>query len=96
MILTPKKENLFEIQSALDEIKTKNGDQTIIGLQYSLNMFSPEEYESKADVIARIRKIFLDNSDIIKFSLGQDRYENFKKLVDTQPFDEKKIPLNLK
>ena len=96
LILTPKKENLFEIQSALDEIKTKNGDQTIIGLQYSLNMFSPEEYESKADVIARIRKIFLDNSDIIKFSLGQDRYENFKKLVDTQPFDEKKIPLNLK
>jgi predicted RND superfamily exporter protein len=95
LILTPKKENLFEIQSALDEIKIKNGDQTIIGLQYSLNMFSPEEYESKVDVITRIRKIFLDNSDIIKFSLGQDRYKNFKRLVDAEPFDEKQIPLNL-
>jgi hypothetical protein len=96
LILTPKKENLFEIQSALDEIKIKNGDQTIIGLQYSLNMFSPEEYESKVDVITRIRKIFLDNSDIIKFSLGQDRYKNFKRLVDAEPFDEKKIPLQIK
>jgi uncharacterized protein len=95
LILTSEKENLFAIQAALDEIKGKSGDQTIIGLHYSLNMFSPEEYEAKADVIARIRKMFLDNADIIKFSLGNDRYINFKKLVDAEPFDEKKIPKSL-
>jgi uncharacterized protein len=94
LILTPKKENLFAIQSALEEIKGKNGDKTIIGLQYSLNMFSREEYMSKVDTIVRIRKMFLDNADIIQFSLGNDRYENFKKLVNVEPFDEKKIPPN--
>ena len=95
LILTPEKENLFAIQAALEEIKGKSGDQTIIGLQYSLNMFSREEYESKAEVIVRLRKLFLDNADIIQFSLGNDRYKNFKKLVDAEPFDEKEIPLNL-
>ena len=33
--------------------------------------------------------------DIIKFSLGNDRYENFKKLVNAEPFDENRIPHNL-
>jgi uncharacterized protein len=95
LILTPEKESLFEIQDALEEIKRKSGDQTIIGLQYSLNMFSREEYESKKDTITRIRKMFLDNEDIIKFSLGNDRYENFRKLVNAEPFDEKQIPSNV-
>ena len=95
LILTQKKENLFEIQSALEEIKRKSGDQTIIGLQYSLNMFSRVEYEYKKDVLARIRDMFFDNSDIIKFSLGKDRYENFEKLVKAEPFDEEQIPQNL-
>ena len=96
LILTPEKENLFEIQDALEEIKIKNGKNTIIGLQYSLNMFSQKEYESKQGVIARIREMFLDNEDIIKFSLGNDRYENFRKLVNAEPFDEKQIPLILR
>ena len=95
LILTPKKEDLFEIHTALDEIKDDSGDQTIIGLQYSLNLFSPQEYESKKDVVGRIQKIFHDNTDIIKFSLGNDRYENFKKLVSVEPFDENQMPQNL-
>jgi hypothetical protein len=95
LILTPEKENLIDIHLALQEIKNKNGDQTIIGSQYSLNTFSRNEYESKEDVIIRIRDIFYDNADIIKFSLGNDRYENFEKLVNAEPFDEKRIPPNL-
>jgi uncharacterized protein len=96
LILTPEEESLFEIHTALEKIKRRNGDQTIIGINYSLNMFSREEYESKKDVVARIRKLVYDNMDIIKFSLGNDRYENFKKLVNVEPFDEKQIPDNLK
>jgi uncharacterized protein len=96
LILTPERENLFEIQDALEKIKGKSGDKTIIGLQYSLNMFSRKEYESKQGAIKRIRKMFLDNEDIIKFSLGNDRYENFRKLVNAKPFDEKQIPPNVK
>jgi uncharacterized protein len=95
LILTPEKKNLVDIHTALEEIKERNGDQTIIGFQYSLNMFSRDEYELKKDVISRIRTIFFDNTDIIKFSLGKDRYENFKKLVKAEPFDEKRIPENL-
>ncbi len=95
LILTEEKGNLFEIHTALEEIKHKGGDKTIIGLQYSLNIFSREEYESKKDAIARIRKMFLENEDIIKFSLGNDRYENFRKLVNAEPFDENRVPSNL-
>jgi len=95
LILTPEKKSLFDIHNALEKIKAENGDQTIIGLQYSLNLFSREEYESKKDVLNRIHKLFYDNSDIIKFSLGKDRYENFEKLVNAEPFDEKQIPQSL-
>ncbi len=95
LILTQEKGNLFEIHTALEEIKHKGGKKTIIGLQYSLNIFSREEYESKKDAIARIRKMFLENEDIIKFSLGNDRYENFRKLVNAEPFDENRVPSNL-
>ncbi|MBT5652950.1 MAG: MMPL family transporter [Nitrospina sp.] len=95
LILTPEKKDLFDIHVALEKIKEESGDQTIIGLQYSLNMFSLDEYESKKEVIARIRNIFYENTDIIKFSLGKDRYNNFKKLVNVEPFDEKRIPVNL-
>ncbi len=95
LILTPEKEDLFEIHTALEEIKHENKEQTIIGLQYSLNAFSREEYESKKDAIIRIRKMFLDNADIIKFWLGNDRYKNFGKLVNAEPFDENRVPSNL-
>ena len=47
LILTPEKKDLFDIHVALEKIKEESGDQTIIGLQYSLNMFSLHEYESK-------------------------------------------------
>ncbi len=95
LILTPEKKNLFEIHAALDKIKKRSGDQTIIGLQYSLNIFSRNEYESKKDVISRIRKIFYDNTDIIKFSMGNDRYENFEKLMNAEPFDAERVPQSL-
>ncbi len=95
LILTHEKENLFDIHTALEEIKRESGEQTTIGLQYSLNIFSREEYESKKDVIERIRKMFLDNADIIKFSLGNDRYASFRKLVNAEPFNEKRVPSNL-
>ncbi len=95
LILTEEKGSLFEIHTALEEIKHKGEEQTIIGLQYSLNMFSREEYESKKDAIIRIRKMFLDNADIIRFSLGNDWYKNFGKLVNVEPFDENRVPSNL-
>ena len=95
LILTQEKKDLFEIHSALEKIKNNNGEETIIGLQYSLNMFSRKEYESKKDVIDRIREIFYDGEDIIKLSLGKGRYENFEKLVNITPFDEQQIPSNL-
>lgn len=95
LILTPEKDSLHDINSALQEIKNNNGDDTVIGFQYSLNTFGRNEYESKKDVIGRIRDIFYDNTDIIKFSLGNDRYENFKKLVNAEPFDESQMPRDL-
>jgi uncharacterized protein len=95
LIMTPEKENLLDIHSALQEIKNRSGAKSIIGFQYSLNTFSRNEYESKEDVMVRIREIFYDNTDIIKFSLGNDRSENFEKLVNAKPFDEKRIPPGL-
>ena len=47
IILTPKKENLFDIHQALDDIKQENGDRSTIGLIQSLNLFTKKEFESK-------------------------------------------------
>ena len=95
VILTPKKENLFYIHQALGEIKKRNGDKTTIGLQYSLNLFSKIEYESKKDILDRIRKRFTDDRDIIELSMGTSRYRKFAKLLDGKPFDEAKVPKNI-
>ena len=93
VILTPEKDNLFYIHEALDDLKKESGEKTVIGIQYSLNMFSEKEYESKKEVIARIQKNFEENKDIIRFSLGEKKFENFKKLLYVEQFDESRIPL---
>ena len=95
VILTPEKENLFYIHQALEEIKKRNGDKTTIGLQYSLNLFSKTEYESKKETIERIRKRFVDERDIIEISMGTSRYLKFLKLLQGKPFDEADIPKNI-
>ena len=95
VILTPKKDNLFYIHEALEDIKKENGDKTIIGAQYSMNMFSQKEYESKKEIIARIRSNFEENKDIIRFSLGEERLKKFELLFDAKPFDESRVPIDL-
>ena len=92
LILTPKKDNLFYIHQFLEEIKKESGEKTIIGIQYSLNLFSLKEYESKKEIIDRVRKSFYDNRDIIRFSLGEKRVKNFELLLNVKPFDESRIP----
>ena len=59
-------------------------------------MFSKKEYESKKEVIARIRKNFEDNKYIIRFSLGEERFASFKNLLYVKPFDESRIPIGIK
>ncbi len=95
IILTPEKDNLFYIHEALEDIKKTSGDKTIIGIQYSLNMFSRKEYESKKEIIARIRQNFDDNKDIIRFSLGEQRFKNFERILDVKPFDDSRVPTGI-
>ena len=95
VILTPKKDNLFYIHEALEDIKKENGDKTIIGAQYSMNLFSQKEYESKKEIISRIRNDFEENKDIIRFSLGEERLKKFEFLFNAKPFDESRVPIDL-
>ncbi|MDC0946693.1 MMPL family transporter [Nitrospinaceae bacterium] len=95
VILTPEKDNLFDIHDALEEIKKESGDKTIIGIQYSLNLFSKKEYDSKKEIIARVKENFDSNKDIIRFSLGEKRFRNFESILNVEPFDESKMPDNL-
>lgn len=92
LILTPKKENLFYIHQALARIKKKNGENSTIGLHHSLNLFSAREYESKKDVLVRIRELFEREKDIIKLSLGESRFRKLQRLVNPKPFDESRVP----
>jgi len=92
IILTPEKDNLFYIHEALEDIKKTSGDKTIIGIQYSLNLFSQKEYESKKEIIARIRQNFDENRNIIRFSLGKERFNNFERILDVKPFDGSRVP----
>ena len=96
VILTPKKDNLYYIHEALEKIKDLNGEKTTIGLQYSLNLFSKKEYESKKKILERIRKRFKEERDIIEISMGSSRYRKFSKLLHGKPFDESTIPENIK
>ncbi|MFT4578314.1 MAG: putative RND superfamily exporter protein [Nitrospinales bacterium] len=95
VILTPEKDNLFYIHDALEEIKKTNGNKTVIGIQYSLNLFSKKEYDSKKEIIDRIKENFNSNKDIIRFSLGEKRFSNFESILNVEPFDESKMPANL-
>ncbi|MDC1123248.1 MMPL family transporter [Nitrospinaceae bacterium] len=95
VILTPEKDNLFYIHKALEEIKKESGDKTVIGIQYSLNLFSEKEYDSKKEIIARVKEKFDSNKDIIRFSLGEKRFRNFELLLNAKPFGKSKMPDNL-
>ena len=92
VILTPNKDDLFYIHQALDEIKRRYGPKSTIGLHHSLNLFSRKEYESKKDILERIRDLFDREADIIEIALGTFRYQKLKQLVHAPPFDESKIP----
>jgi len=95
VFLTSTKDNLFYIHEALQKIKEQNGDNSTIGIQYSLNLFSRKEYESKKEILDRIRKRFYEDSDIIRFSLGGTRYHQFERLLNSEPFDESAVPGSL-
>ena len=95
VILTPLRENLFEIHQALDSIKRENGDHSTIGLTQSLNLFTKKEYESKKEVLENIKNIFEQEKDIIRLSLGDYRYSKLYQLINKEPFDENKIPDSL-
>jgi uncharacterized protein len=96
VILTPGKDNLFYIHDALEKIKKESGDKTVIGIQYSLNLFSEKEYDSKKKIIDRVKENFKNNKDIIRFSLGESRFKNFESIMNVEPFDESMVPKNLK
>jgi predicted RND superfamily exporter protein len=95
VIMTPNKEDLFQIHQALQAIKEKHGDKSTIGIHHSLNLFSLKEYESKKLVLERIHDKLIKDRDIIEISMGTQRYRKLKKLVEAKPFDEKHIPNNL-
>lgn len=92
VILTPEKGNLFHIHQALEKVKRENGNRSTIGMVHSLNMFSKKEYESKKDVLLRIRKKFEEERDIIRLSLGEFRSRKLEELIFKGPFDETRIP----
>ncbi len=95
VIMTPNKEDLFQIHQALQAIKDKYGDQSTIGIHHSLNLFSLREYESKKPILNRIRDKLAKDRDIIEISMGTRRYGILRRLVETGPFDQKQIPDNL-
>ena len=95
VIMTPNKEDLFQIHQALQAIKDKYGDQSTIGIHHSLNLFSLKEYKTKKAILNRIRDKLAKDRDIIEISMGTRRYGILRRLVETGPFDEKQIPDNL-
>ncbi len=92
VILTPKKENLFYIHKALEEIKNKNGKHSTIGVCQSLNIFSRMEYDSKKDILDEIIEDFELDEDIIMLALGKSRVNRLKTLLNAEPFDESQMP----
>jgi uncharacterized protein len=95
VIMTPNKEDLFQIHQALQTIKEKYGDKSTIGVHHSLDLFSLKEYEIKKPILKRIHDKLIKNRDIIEISMGTQRYRKLKRLVEAKPFDEKHIPANL-
>jgi hypothetical protein len=83
---------LFHVHQALEEVREKNGENSTIGMQYSLNQFSKQEFESKKEALGRIRSLFYKEKDIIRLALGKSRFEKFAQMLVTEPFDESAIP----
>ena len=95
VIMTPNKEDLFEIHQALQTIKEKNGDDTTIGIHHSLDLFSRKQYESKKEILKSIHDKLVKDRDIIEISMGTQRYRKLKQLMEAKPFDAENIPPNL-
>ncbi len=95
VIMTPNKEDLFQIHQALQTLKEKYGDDSTIGIHHSLDLFSLKQYESKKAVLKHIHDKLIKDRDIIEISMGTQRYRKLKRLVEAKPFDEKHIPPNL-
>ena len=53
------------------------------------------EFESKKEILERIRGLFYEEKDIIRFALGHTRFEKFKEMLAAEPFDESAIPETL-
>ena len=95
IILASNKKDLFYTHQALEKIKEKNGKHSTIGMHYSLNNFSRLEFESKKEILERIRDLFYEEKDIIRLALGSTRFEKFKEMLAAEPFDESAIPESL-
>lgn len=95
VMLVNTKEKLFHVHQALEVVREKNSENSTIGMQFSLNQFSRQEFESKKQIISRIRALFYEEKDIIRLALGRHRFSKFEKLLISEPFDESKIPESL-
>jgi len=95
VILATSKNNLFYVHQALEAVREKNGKNSTIGMQYSLNQFSRQEFESKKEVLGRIRSLFYEEKDIIRLALGKSRFGKFEQMLASGPFDESAIPESL-
>ena len=95
IILASNKKDLFYTHQALEKTKEKNGKHSTIGMHYSLNNFSRLEFESKKEILERIRDLFYEEKDIVRLALGSTRFEKFKEMLAAEPFDESAIPESL-
>jgi len=96
VMLASKTKDLFYTHEALEEVKKNNGEDSTIGKYYSLNNFSRKEFESKKEILERIRELFYEEKDIIRLALGSARFEKFKQMLAAGPFDESAIPESLR
>ena len=80
----------------MEEVKENNGKDSTIGIYYSLNNFSQKEFESKKEILERIRELFYEEKEIIRLALGSTRFEKFKLMLAAGPFDESAIPRSLR
>ena len=96
VMLASKTKDLFYTHQALEEVKENNGKDSTIGIYYSLNNFSQKEFESKKEILERIRELFYEEKEIIRLALGSTRFEKFKQMLAAGPFDESAIPESLR
>ena len=96
VMLASKTKDLFYTHEALEEVKKNNGKDSTIGKYYSLNNFSRKEFESKKEILERIRELFYEEKDIVRLALGSARFEKFKQMLAAGPFDESAVPESLR